>query len=136
MEELRFYEYCLAEGDKTAEKLEVFFDDQHGKDGTLVVTTRMTARDKTGQDDAGNFTRLLHGFSKPISGRDLPEIRELLEKCIKDMSNFPDAEDLRRALEEFHKNINESGKAMGGHQSRSTLRSLVAVGVSSSSSPW
>ncbi|KAM7195927.1 hypothetical protein V8F20_007292 [Naviculisporaceae sp. PSN 640] len=124
--ELRFYDYCLAEGAKTTAQLEnPVLEDEHAKNGTLVVISTGEPGDQAQKDLARNFARIFHASSKSNPGRDPREIRELLGSA---MSAFSNAEERKRALEEIRKQVNEYGPAIAALKSRSTLRSLVAVG--------
>ena len=129
VDELVLYGECIAEGERVAGVLGFHLSGvQVGEDKSVRVGT--SAVEDGGKDignarnHAGNLARIIHGFSRAVSGQTPMATRVYLEEAIHEMAQRGDGKEV---LEGFRVQVDVSGKGFIRQKSRSTVKPLLAV---------
>ncbi|KAM7194939.1 hypothetical protein V8F33_006981 [Rhypophila sp. PSN 637] len=131
--ELRFYEYCLDEGIKTAAAWEYHFRLTGMDKGGPIDHTTATAHpgihdEEKLQNLAGNFARIFHAVSMAKGGRDPSETSQHVQQAIAELTKL-ELSKRTAAVVGFRNQVNQLGRAIVQRnlKSRSTSRSCFAV---------
>lgn len=130
VDELRLYQQCIREGDRTAAVLRSYISPGQVSNGKIVTTSTSTSPinpDEQGRRNlAGNCARIIHAFSKSIGGQSPLEARLYLETGIHEMAK---RDDWKPVLDKFREQVDKSGKAFIQQKSSSTFKPLLAVSL-------